>query len=382
MDSLSVLFFISSIDCGGAENHLLNLCRYLSGRGNQLHICALSGPGGDLEADFEKLGVRIEYLDLPSLRTFLNPVYMKRFREIVREFSPDIIHAHLYHAEAAAAVATFFGDAPLVVTRHSSGLEFNGTRRLVSRAVSSRISRLIAVSSEAAQEAENIGISARRISVIESGVDTSLFRPLEQSERERRRSDYLSGLFADKPEEPVILIGSVGGLKPVKNYPLFIEMAARLIKQGDLPGELRFVIVGDGQQRDELSALIEELGLKGVAALPGRDTRVQELLPLFDIFVLTSDSEGVPVALLEALSCGLPCVASRVGGIPETVAGNALLPEPGDLDGFFESVRSLIMDGNRRAVLGAAGRELAVGKYGLQGWGDRNLSVYLSAIRS
>jgi hypothetical protein len=70
-----------------------------------------------------------------------------------------------------------------------------------------------------------------------------------------------------------------------------------------------------------------------------------------------------------------------VGGIPETVAGNALLPEPGDLDRFLESVRSLIMDGDRRAVMGAAGRELAVGKYGLQGWGDRNLSVYLSAIR-
>ncbi|MFO7914404.1 MAG: glycosyltransferase [Candidatus Krumholzibacteriales bacterium] len=383
MKSIRILFFISSLNCGGAENHLLNICRFLSGQGHYAAVCSLSGGGDDLEEKFRELGTGLSYLNLPSLASFCNPARVGRLRRIVKTAAPDIIHAHLYHAEATAALGSLFCDAPLIVTRHSSGLEFNGFRRLVTGAASSRIDRLIAVSSQAADEASKTGTDRERISVIESGIDTDLFRPLSGDQREKERRNYLNRLFGSDGEKPLILIGSVGGLRPVKNFELFLRMAGRLTNSGSgLSQRLRFVITGEGGQRERLRKLIDELDIGDVTAMPGRTESPEKVIPLFDIFVLTSDSEGVPVAFLEAMSCGVPCVASRVGGIPDAAAGNSLLPEAGDLDGFVRSVSSLAEDGRQRDRIGARNREIAVERYGLEGWGSRILSVYSSALKT
>ena len=383
MKSIRVLFFISSLNCGGAENHLLNLCRFLSGEGHQAAVCSLSGGGDELEVKFRELGTELFHLNLPSLASFANPARISELRRIVKTASPDIIHAHLYHAEAAAALGSLFSGAPVIFTRHSYGLEFNGLRRLVSRAASSRIDRLIAVSSQAGDEAAGTGIGRERISVIESGVDTSLFRPLSGDEREQNRRKYFQELFGSSGEKDLILIGSMGGLRPVKNFELFLRMAGKLADCGSGAAErLRFVIVGEGGQRERLRELIGQLGIAGVTAMPGRAENPEKLLPLFDIFVMTSDSEGVPVAFLEAMSCGVPTVASRVGGIPDVAAGNSLLPGAGDLEGFVRSVRSLAEDRGERARRGARNREITVERYGLEKWGSRILSVYSSAMET
>ena len=336
-----------------------------------------------MEDKFRYLGIEIFNLNLPSLLSFCSPARIRQLREIVNKAAPDLVHAHLYHAEVAAALGSFFSDAPLIVTRHSYGLEFNGFRRLISRAASSRINRLIAVSSQAGDEAGMSGTDRDRISVIESGVDTDLFRPLSSDKRAKERRKYFKRMFAEGGEEPMILIGSVGGLRPVKNYDLFLRMASKLTASGnDVSQRLRFVIAGEGSQRKRLLEMIEEMGIGDVTAMPGRTGSPQKLLPLLDIFVMTSDSEGVPVALLEAMSCGVPCVASRVGGIPDAAAGNSLLLEPGDLYGFVQSVRSLAYDARQRTRMGARNREIAVQRYGLEDWGARILSVYRSALEA
>jgi len=381
MDSLRVLFFISSLSCGGAENHLLNLCGYLAGRGDQVSVCSLSAGGDDLEDRFRESGARIYYLNLPSLASLINPLYLIRLGRLVREISPDLIHAHLYHAEAAASAASLFTDAPLVVTRHSFGLEFNGIRRLISRLASSRVSHLIAVSPQAAAEAKSTGLDGKRLSVIESGVDTELFRPLSESSREKDRRALAVSLFGMERSEDMLLTGSLGGLRPVKNFPLFLQMA-RELRNMDRPfsERLRFVIFGEGKKREELIALADKMDIGDVTAFPGMTRKPQKVLPLLDLFVLTSDSEGVPVALLEAMSCGLPCVASRVGGIPDVVGQGTILPEAGDLKGFVQGARSLLGDEKRRARMGAANRELAAERYALGIWGGRNLEVYKSLL--
>lgn len=384
MDSERILFFISSLKCGGAENHLLNLCRYLSSAFRPPAVYTLSAGDDGLEGKFKDIGIEPASLDLPSLKYMLAPGFLKRIKRIISEEDHDIIHAHLYHGEVVGGLASFFSDAPLIVTRHSSGLEFNGARRIVSRIFLKKLERLIAVSPQAGEEARMLGTDPSKISVIENGVDTSLFRPMTDDSRESKKADLLNRLFGAGTGVETQLVGSLGGLRPVKNYELFVRMAAEIRAKGALYGhsDVRFVVFGEGPCKESLIGLAEELGIGDIVSFPGRTDSPEDILPLLDMFVLTSDSEGVPIALLEAMSSALPCIASRVGGVPEVAGDAGILVKEGALDGFTREVASLLLDSDRKRSLSELARVRAVEKYGIERWGARTVDVYDEVLRA
>ncbi len=382
MDSYRILFFISALRCGGAENHLLNLCRYLASRGHAPAVCTLSAREDGLESEFLMDGVSLYRLPLASLRQLSVPRKFHTLSRIVRGVGPDLIHAHLYHAEMVAAASALVHRVPLVATRHSAGLEFNGWRRYAITAIHGRFSRIIAVSGDAASEALTQGYSSDRVETIPNGVDTRRFRPLEGRKRDEKRKELFRNLFPGSDPASALLVGSIGGLKPVKNYSLLIRAAARLAGGHSGRGrELKTVIIGEGPERGSLVELAGELGLDRSIALPGYSDRTEELFPLFDIFVLPSRTEGVPMVILEAMASGLPCVASDVGGIGVVLGKTGRLVKEGDEEAMCRAIGELAEDEAARTGLGREARVRVMERFDIDIWGDRTVQVYRSIIR-
>jgi glycosyltransferase involved in cell wall biosynthesis len=380
MISRNILFFVSSLEVGGAELHVLNLCGYLAGHGMNATVCSLKHDEA-LKARFDNLGIPVHELPIGSLSDLAKPPVRMRIREILAAADPDILHAHMYHAEIVAAAASSMSGVPLVVTRHSSGLEFNGLRRIVAAIAGRKTKRVITVSEEAAKEALKIGAARDSIVTIPNGVDTSRFRPLESDLRGSEREGFIREQFPADCDPGCFLIGSVSGLKPVKNLSMLIEAFAAFESSPAVVNEgARLIIVGEGPSREELERLVEGLGLERKVSFPGYSDRPEEYLPLFDTFILPSRSEGVPIALLEAMSCGLACAASRVGGMPDLLGDCGITFDSGDTEALIEVLGRLAADSVLRSDLGRRARIRAMEYFDLEIWGTRTIEVYEELI--
>ncbi len=385
-----VLLVISSLSPGGAENHLLNLCRYLGSVSCVPAVLTISKRRTPIRGLLEGEGVEVIDFPLDSLAGLLLPWKLASLGRVVAKARPDVIHAHLHHGEIVASMASILTGVPMVATRHSFGLEFGGARKWMARILRRRPARVIAVSAEAALEAARLGIPEGRIETIPNGVDTERFRPLETGEAPRSPGRIHEEAFRGSAGGGGLLIGTLGGLKKVKNLPVFIRMIP-VLKAGWKDGAppARFVISGDGPERGELEDLSRRLGLEADIAMPGFVGDPENLLPLLDIFVLPSITEGAPMALLEAMACGLACVASGVGAIPSILGGDVkaggdagdagIVVESRDPEGFAAAVLRLAAGEGQRRALGERARGRAVSNFGLPAWGRRTLDVYEKA---
>jgi len=374
-----ILFFISSLACGGAENHLLSLARLCKGMGWEVGICSISPTENELDNRVLLDGISLYRVPLESLWELMRVDKLRAIRKVLSVFHPDIIHAHLFHAEVVAYVASVVAHVPLVVTRHSYHLEFNGIRRILIHLLQKRYSRVIAVSSEIAREARELGAGGEKVVVIENAVDTDRFRPLEDSDREVLRERLLKTYFGSGVSEKTVVIATVGGLKRVKNFSLFIEIASELVTLKEVISsgiDLRFLIVGEGELRRELEKIISESGLSDNVVLTGFIDRMEEMYPLFDILVITSSSEGLPLTLLEAMSCGVACVASSVGGIGDVLEGCGLVAPAGSRGDFVSAIRSLILDPAKRMEIGRKARVRVLERFNEDTWGYKIFSIY------
>jgi glycosyltransferase involved in cell wall biosynthesis len=383
MDRYRILFITSSLRTGGAERHLLNLSRHLRAGGHEIAVCTLSTVEDGLESRFIDEGIPLFRLPLGSLRSLPAPRTVSGIRRIAGSFKPQIIHAHLFHAEVAAAFASLVAPAALVATRHSAGLEFRGWRSLAARAVSPRFGACIAVSGGAAKEAIRTGFAPAKVALIPNAVDPARFRPLAATDRDRGRAALCAELYPDAVPRGLVLVGSVGGLKPVKNYPLMLRAASRIASERvSRPGapELRFVIFGEGEERSTCERLARELGIDRIFSFPGERDDLEALYPLLDLFMLPSWNEGAPMALLEAMSSGVACVATDVGDMAEVIGDTGVVVPRGDERALAEAIKGIIIQEDRLKELGRRARVRVLERYHADLWGERIISVYRSVL--
>ena len=354
----------------GAEVQLKVLLSKLVGlTGLDLSVIVLNE--GRLEEEIEALGIPVRVF--PESRWGSGKIFL----ELVREFKKSniqIVHTHKYKDTILAAPAAKVCGIPHVVrTVHGLREPFQGLQSLkmsVYQAIERIVHRyyvdaIIGVSSqiECTYKAEG---ERFRVTCIRNGID--LDGRSMQTDRWRTRKD----LDVD-PETS--LIGTIGRLTPVKGIRYLLEAATILLRQG---AKVKILVVGEGSIRQDLMAQTHSLGITDNVVFLGHREDTDVLMQAMDIFALPSLSEGIPMALLEAMAASRPIVASRVGGIPEIIEDgvDGYLVEPMDVNNLAERCQRLIESPDVARKMGEQGRKRVERDFSATAMADRVASVY------
>jgi glycosyltransferase involved in cell wall biosynthesis len=264
---------------------------------------------------------------------------------LVRERGIQVLHAHLPNAHVLAGLTGALTGVPVLTTIHARQLQ---TLDLEVHRLAG--SHLAVVCRHTAFHALNLGVAPSHLHLLPNGVDLSLFQPGRVTGGPLRAA---CGLGADVP-----LVGFVGRLSAEKGPDQFLRAMQAL---HPLVPRAQAVLVGDGPMRAELQAQAARAGLRGCVHFAGLRHDVPQVLRELDVVVSTSRSEAMPLALLEAMACGLPVVAMRVGGVPDLIVHErtGFLVGLNDMEGVARHVARLLDDPALAAGFGRAAREHA-----------------------
>ena len=359
---------------GGPEKTILNSPRFLIPSGYQL-LCAYMHPPGDpgfaeLRSKAAALGAPLEGIEDRGpwdLRVFT------RLLALCRRERVTIWHAHDYKSNAFGLLLRRFWPMRLVTTVHGW---VKLTRRTpfyywLDRRLLRHYDRVICVSEDLKETCVASGVRADRCSVIENAIDAAQYVRRTPIEEAKRRAGF---------EPRRLLIGTVGRLSEEKDFVGLIRAVDRLLDQGIDAG---LVILGEGDQRPELEALVHSLGRQDRIRLLGYRPDTIDLYEAMDVFVLNSHREGFPNVLLEAMAMEVPAVATRIAGVPRLVQHqtNGLLVEPGNLDQLIECLKRLLSDPGLRMRLAAEGRRTVEGSYTFEARMAKVRAIYDELLR-
>ena len=287
--------------------------------------------------------------------------------KIIGTIKPDVIHAHDPMGVALTAMAlqmkTGLARRPLVVA--SRRVDFHLKRHALSRWKYGQVDVFIAASQVIAGMLATDGIPADRIATVHDGVNLSLV--------DKQPALDVHKTFWLPHAAPVV--GNVAALAAHKGQRHLVAAAARVIRD---VADVRFVIVGEGEERPRLEKQIRDLGLERHVFLAGFRPDALGLMKAFDIFVMSSITEGLGSAVLEAMACGRPIVATSAGGIPEVVEEgvSGLLVPPHDEPAMATAIVRLLRDPAFAADLAAGGRARVEAAFSVERMVERTLRVY------
>ncbi len=355
-----------SLNTGGLERLVLDLLRQGPAVGVEYSLCLLED-AGELADQARELGTPVTVLGRrPGLDFSLVP----RIRRLLRDSGARVLHAHNQAPAFYGGLAARWAGRPLVQTRHGASFNQDRSRRWVN-ALAAHLSRItVCVGADSLAVARRVDhLPASRLRLIYNGVDTRRYAPDPAA-----RAAARAALGLAEGERVVI---SVGRLSPEKDYATLLRAVATL------PAFWRLLLVGDGAEMERLAALRDELGLGGRALLLGQRRDIPALLNAADVFALSSLSEGVSLALLEAMAVGLPAVVTEVGGNPEVVLPGAtgLLLPPGLPHELALALLEALDDPARAAAWGRAGRERVLERFSLEGMARAYAALYREVDR-
>lgn len=345
---------------GGAELMMLDLATELRSRGHVVLPVGLTNGTGWLGARFNAAGFHSESFEL---RRPIDLAAVTQLAAILHDFRADVVHSHEFTMAIYGAAASTRVRARHVITMHG-GLYYAAVlrRRLAMRWAVRRSSALVGVSLATANALRRtLGVTSPRLQIVPNGI------PLRSGVRHRVRTE-----LGIAPRE--LLIVAVGNLYAVKGHAILLDALAMMRDSADW----RLAIAGRGEEEAELLARAKAAGIADRVHILGFRDDIPDVLAAGDIFAMPSLSEGLPLALVEAMSFGLPVVVSAVGGIPEVVTDDvdALLVPPSDATALATALRSLISDPDLRRRLGDAARTRARRDYDITTMADRYERLY------
>lgn len=332
---LRILHVVWNFEFGGLENVVADLANGLDPEDFETHVLSF-GRFRD-EASLLRPTI-VRHIAVPQERWSL--LHPQALADQIRGIAPDIVHSHSgvwYKTAKAARLARI----PLVVhTDHGRRSPDPIFDRVIDGLASRRTDAIVAVSEVLAVQLRRLVADPETVQTIPNGVNTDVFSPATPSTLRREL-----GLADDVP-----IIGSIGRLEPIKAYDVMLTAFAKLLRSGRSTPDPILVLVGDGSRARALEHLAHELHIAPQVRMLGWRTDNANCHRAFDIFSISSASEGTSIGLLEAMSSGVCPVATAVGGTPSVVGpelGHRLVP-PGDPDALAHGWESILYDREAR----------------------------------
>ncbi len=307
MRPIRVMHILSDMEMGGAQRVVCDIVANLDRSRFRPHVCCLRS-GGSLIARLEDQRVPHHLVYFSSRLSLIGLV---RLQGLLRELDIDVVHTHLRRANLSGRLAAVLAGTPVRIAHaHDVLRDTRSHHGWIARWLAKRTDRVLCISDAVATVQMEVADMPRdRVETLHNFIDPNAFR--SDISPQLAKADL--GLAADGP-----CVGIVGRLHPVKRHDLFLDAAFRLNQ--DRP-DVNFVVVGEGKLRDTLKEKARQLGMAHKVAFVGRHAEVARVYRALDCVVVTSDSEGLGMVILEAQAAGVPVVARAVGGTPEALAG-------------------------------------------------------------
>jgi glycosyltransferase involved in cell wall biosynthesis len=363
---LAICHVLWSVEIGGAERVVLDLARVQVAAGHRVAVVTLSNPDGALSGELRRVVTTLDAV--PKRTRGVDPSLPFRLARWFHAHGTQVVHTHnemplIYGAPAGKMARTV-----VVHTKHGIVPVTRGAH-LLRRAAAVATDVFVAVSAATADTAlAERECAPDKLRVVINGTNLSRFPAPEGARVAIRRE------LGIPPDARVFV--TIGRLVKEKNQALFLRAAAPLLRD-----DVHLVLVGDGTLRDDLRAQAEKLDGARHVHLTGARQDVPALLAAADAFVLSSDSEGLPIGLIEAWAAGVPVIATEVGGIGAAVRNGetGLLVARGDATALRAALWR-VLDGGL-GEMAARGRAHAAATYSAEGMADAYFALYEERLR-
>ena len=361
MTRTKVLVMIKGLGLGGAERLLIDSLPFLDREQFDYHVGYLLPWKSFLVPELERAGIPVYCLGTANGRQTassvpagawssitLLPRALGRLLALQRRERFDVIQADLPVAGILARLAGRWSSVPVVYTEHNLQERYHSVTQWANAATYGWNRRVLAVSSEVAASIGRRGLRQRtHVMTLLNGV------PVEQIQAESAQSRRVRAEL-NVPEHHLV-VGTVAVFRAQKRLADWLQVAARIAAQRS---DVTFLLVGGGPLESEIRAQVRDLGLSERVRMTGFRPDGRRLMTAMDVFLMTSEFEGLPIALLEAMTLGKPVVSTRVGGIPEVLAANSagLLAPVGAIEEMSAHVSRLLDDAALRTRMGAVGK--------------------------
>lgn len=368
MERPLVAHLIDELPRDGAEMLILDLMRHR--HPDLRYVIGCLDAGGPLQQEFEAIGIPVVIF---GRRGRLDPGLVLRLVRWMRRERVSVAHSHLFTADAYGRLAARIAGVPWIFsTAHNVSTPGKGrVHQTVDRLLAGFTDTVIGCSEEVTKTLrERDRIPTAKLRTIANGIDLSRFLHADGSSV---RAEF--GI----PEQNR-LIGIVGRLHQQKAHDDLLRALAAL------PQALRerssCLVVGTGPLREALEAQVEALGLQRQVIFTGSRADVPRLLAAFDVFVLSSKWEGLPIALLEAMGCARATLCTRVGGIPDVIVDsrNGMLVDAGDVAGMAQALTTLLEDSELCCRLGQQARETVLQHFDIRRTADAYNQLHARAL--
>jgi sugar transferase (PEP-CTERM/EpsH1 system associated) len=355
---IKVMHLVLNLNVGGLERFIIELIKNYS---NSISPCIVCLEGAGELAGFVESAEVITLNDKPGMKFGA----IKRLMVIAKDKNIQIIHTHNEASHFYGSVAGFMGCVPVIHTRHGRYLH-NSRKKILLNTLSSFLStKVVGVSDDVSElMIRNEFLPRKKVLTIMNGVDVDTYSPQPAKH-----------IFPFNTGSGVVRIGIVARLNEVKDHSNLLK-ACKVLKR--FTNNFKVVIVGDGPLRSHLESESESLQLQDRVIFTGTRNDIPDILHELDIYVLSSISEGTSMTLLEAMACGLPVVATNVGGNPEVVMDGetGLLVPSRNPEALAEKLLLLIRDRGLRTRLGQAGRERILRHFSISTTAQRYEDMY------
>jgi glycosyltransferase involved in cell wall biosynthesis len=360
----SIVHVLSSFGVGGQERVALDLAIGQRARGHEVSVLSLAPPpDGPMAEEFERAGVAIGRV---PKRPGIDPTLVPRLYAELRRRRAEVVHTHNPLPLIYGAPAARLARAAAIHTKHGANPGGRG-QRLLRRTAAQLAHAFVAVSdTTAAQAREQRDAPRSRLHTIPNGIRLDRYAPDPEARAEARVELGLGDAW---------VVGTVGRFDGYKNQALLVRAMAPI-----LSSRVRLVIIGDGEGRPDVEAAVAALPEPRWVVMTGRRMDVPRLVHAFDVFALSSRSEGLPLVVPEAMAAGLPIVTTAVGGLPSVVdEGETGLLVPVDERALAAALARLERDRDLARAMGTRAREAALARYSSDRMVEANLELYARA---